>query len=124
MRILIADDSDLVRERLAARIASIPRVTEVAHAADGEMALAAIATGEISVVVLDIHMPLMNGFEVLKELGARECQVPVIVLTENLAYHHYALELGAAYSFDKASEIENVFATIEGLLTTQPGSAV
>ena len=67
-KILVVDDSDLMQRLYGVML----RGGGLVGARDGEEALAKIvADPEIDLVLLDINMPKMNGFEVLRELGAR-----------------------------------------------------
>jgi two-component system, chemotaxis family, chemotaxis protein CheY len=79
-RILVVDDAAMVRAQLRA---ALPRTDyEVLDACDGLEALAKLeANPAVKLIVLDIHMPNMNGLECLEVLRARGSTVPVIVLT-------------------------------------------
>ena len=77
MRILIADDEDLARRRLAELLANHSEVEICAEAADGLSALEAIKRLNPDVVLLDIEMPGLDGFEVIRELSGPK--VPQII---------------------------------------------
>ena len=115
MRVLIVDDSALVRERLAVRIAEIPGVRFVEQAADGDVALSAIERTAPDVVVLDIKLPRVSGFEVLSTLNSRGSSLAVIVLTNHPEYRKHALHQGAAYFFDKATQIDALCAQLHAM---------
>ena len=68
LRVLLADDSKILREKLAVLLSSLPAVEVVGEANDGIEALAAIGSLEPDLVVLDLRMPRMSGFEVLAAL--------------------------------------------------------
>jgi DNA-binding LytR/AlgR family response regulator len=68
MRVLIVDDERAARDRLAALVARVPDVTVVGSAGDGVEALAQIRTLAPDVVLLDIAMPEVNGFDVARHL--------------------------------------------------------
>lgn len=80
-RILVVDDEEPNRLLLDALL--VPEGYEVLQAKDGEEALQAVAEGGLDVVLLDVRMPEMNGFEVCKrirnELGQR--LLPVVFIT-------------------------------------------
>ena len=116
MRILIVDDSRIIRDRLTARIRTIRGVTEVREAGDGAEALAAIGSGEPDIVILDIRMPKVSGFEVLKAVRSGQNQIRVVVLTADLTCRDYALQLGADYCFDKGMQTDDVYTTISELI--------
>jgi two-component system OmpR family response regulator len=82
MRALIVDDQEDVRELL--RVALAIEELDVTEASSGEEALRLIEAGPVpDIVVLDIQMPLMDGWEVLARIREREetRDLPVIVCT-------------------------------------------
>ena len=81
IKIVMADDHPIVRQGLKQIIEADPKLLIVAEAGDGETALALIETHQPDVAVLDIDMPKMNGFEVVKELRKRRNNVAVVFLT-------------------------------------------
>jgi DNA-binding NtrC family response regulator len=78
-RILIADDEDAQRNGLASMIRSWGFNTETA--ADGQEALDKLLAEPVSVLITDLKMPRMDGFELLRRLPAESIHVPAIVLT-------------------------------------------
>ena len=80
-KVLLVDDSEttlmLARAVLSARCACVV----VATATNGQAALAAAAAQDPDVVVLDISMPDVNGFELAKRLRAAGCTAPLVYLT-------------------------------------------
>jgi DNA-binding NarL/FixJ family response regulator len=81
IRVVLVDDQTLVRQGIRSLLELSGDIAVVAEAADGDEALAAIARERPDVVLLDIRMPKKNGLDVLRELGARHSQSPVILLT-------------------------------------------
>ena len=77
-RILIADDEKEIRSLL--RLYLENEGYEVAEAADGKQALDIMAGGEISLCLLDIMMPEIDGFHVLRELR-KTSDIPVIIIS-------------------------------------------
>jgi two-component system LytT family response regulator len=71
MRVLVVDDEDMARRRLVRLIEAMPDVQMLGTADDGAAALARVAQGDVDVVLLDIHMPGLDGLETLGLLGAR-----------------------------------------------------
>jgi DNA-binding NarL/FixJ family response regulator len=97
IRVVLADDHDLVLEGLQSRLKDIHEVTVVGTAKDGAELLALLEHTATDVVVLDLHMPELDGFEVLRRIRARKLPVRVLVLTalvDGLSLQQ-ALELGA-----------------------------
>jgi CheY-like chemotaxis protein len=103
--VLIVDDSQPIRERLKATVSGIPGVASVMEAEDGSLALTSIALHRPDLVLLDLSMPVLNGFQVLESLNAQVASPPVIVLSAHAEYRHHALVRGASFFFDKATEI-------------------
>ncbi len=77
-RILLADDDVELGEMLTQYLAAEGFAVDTAH--DGETALAMARSGDYDLVVLDVMMPRMNGFDVLRELRAKSL-MPVLMLT-------------------------------------------
>src|SRR5262245_26056547 len=80
MKILIADDDERVRDALQIGIGLQWQDATVLAATDGEAALELFFNEEPDIVLLDVMMPRMNGFEVLKAIR-QVSDVPVIMLT-------------------------------------------
>jgi two-component system response regulator DesR len=82
IRVLLADDEDLVREALATLLDLEHDLEVVAQAGDGEGAVALAAEHEPDVVVLDLEMPRLDGVEATRRILARR-QVPVVLITRH-----------------------------------------
>ena len=81
IRILIADDHDIIRQGLN-RIISFEEDMDVAFEAEnGETALKLLNMNELDVVLLDCNMPIMNGIEALGSIKAKGDKIKVIMLT-------------------------------------------
>jgi two-component system LytT family response regulator len=93
LRILIADDEQLARKRLARLLAAFPETTVCGEAADGEAVLAAVRQGGVDVVLLDIHMPGLSGLDALALLP--QGSVHVILVTAHADHAVDAFEHGA-----------------------------
>jgi two-component system, OmpR family, copper resistance phosphate regulon response regulator CusR len=78
-RVLIAEDEPRIASFIEKGLRAHGFTTSVAG--DGRTARAAALSGEFDLVVLDIGLPGMDGFEVLRSLRAERCTVPVIILT-------------------------------------------
>ena len=78
-RVLIVDDEEYQRAGLASMVASWGFAVETA--ADGQEALDKLATSQINVLVTDLMMPRMDGFELLKRVNSQGSSPPAIVLT-------------------------------------------
>ncbi|MFB7181795.1 response regulator [Streptomyces sp. NPDC056257] len=97
IRVVIADDQDMVRTGFRMILESQPDIEVVADVVDGEAALAAVAEHHPDVLLLDIRMPKMDGLEVTRRLSGSDTPHIVIVTTFDLdEYVHAALHGGAS----------------------------
>jgi two-component system chemotaxis response regulator CheB len=78
-RILIVDDSAVMRSLLRSVLVSDPSLEIAATAADGAAALACLAHAHPDLVLLDVEMPVMDGLVTLRELRQRGHKMPVIM---------------------------------------------
>jgi two-component system LytT family response regulator len=94
MNVLIVDDEPLAREGMALLLRAEPGVASLAQARNGGEAVAMIRAHRPDLVLLDVQMPEMDGFGVLKEIGA-ERMPPVIFVTAHDQYAIKAFEVNA-----------------------------
>jgi two-component system chemotaxis response regulator CheB len=78
-RILIVDDSAVMRSLLRSVVSTDNRLESAGTAADGSQALSCLDAVRPDLILLDVEMPVMNGLVTLKQLRARGCKVPVIM---------------------------------------------
>jgi DNA-binding NarL/FixJ family response regulator len=81
LRIVIADDQASVREGLVLLLGGLPGIEVAGAAADGEQALALVAEHEPDAILLDLHMPVLDGIETTRRLTAEHPGVAIVVLT-------------------------------------------
>jgi DNA-binding NarL/FixJ family response regulator len=81
MNVLVADDHPIVREGLAAVIATLPEFTLSGSAADGVEAVRAADAEPPDVVVMDLHMPRLDGVAATRRILAAHPHAAVLVLT-------------------------------------------
>ena len=80
MRVLIADDSSTMRKIISRTLQAVG-VELAVEADDGDEAISLFEQGEFDLVLLDWHMPRVNGLEVLQAIRAIGSQVPVMMVT-------------------------------------------
>ncbi|MEP3210046.1 MAG: response regulator transcription factor [Maribacter sp.] len=79
--VLIADDHKLFRQGMVAMLGEAKNIKVIGEAADGYETLELLAELEPKVLLLDIEMPIIDGFEVLKRLKKAKLNTKVLVLT-------------------------------------------
>jgi two-component system LytT family response regulator len=87
LRVVVVDDEPLARTGMRDLLARDPEMEVVAQCADGREAVRAIGALRPDLVLLDVQMPEMDGFEVLREIGAE--RMPLVVFVT--AYDRFAL---------------------------------
>ncbi len=119
IRVLVVDDSVVVRRLVSDALAADPAIDVVGTAANGRVALAKIDQVNPDLVTLDIEMPVMDGLETLRELRKLHPRLPVIMfstLTERGARATLdALELGASDYVTKPANVGSVTASMEAV---------
>ncbi len=117
--VIVVDDSVTMR-RITSRVLS-RQGFDVVEARDGVEALSKLETITPDVLLLDIEMPRMDGFELLRRMrgDARWRDIPVIVISSRTADKHreYAAQLGVAVFLGKPFEEHDLVARVAGLVT-------
>ena len=96
MKTLIVDDEPIARRVLREELETVPEVVIVGEAENGRQALQQIAELQPDLVLLDLQMPVMGGFEVVRKLGGGHLPVVVIVT----AFDQHAIEAFEAGAVD------------------------
>ncbi len=120
MRIFIAEDSLIVRERLVGMIEEAGGMEVVGQASSVSEARVQIARLEPDVALLDVRLSDGNSFEVLAAILAGGFDTQVIMMSENPfeQYRTEAKRLGAAHFFHKSQEFEKI---VPALMALQEG---
>jgi two-component system alkaline phosphatase synthesis response regulator PhoP len=121
-RVLLVEDEAGLRLTLSDRLASEGYAVETAG--DGEEALAEAATGGYDLIVLDVMLPRMNGFDVCREVRRRGVSTPILMLTARgqVVDKVVGLKLGADDYLTKPFEAMELMARLEALLRRRPSS--
>jgi two-component system LytT family response regulator len=96
IRVLVVDDEPLARNSIRRFLKNNAEVEVIAECGDGESAVAAILTKRPDLVFLDVQMPEIDGFEVLRRIGVE--QMPAIIFVT--AFDRYALQAFDANAID------------------------
>jgi DNA-binding NarL/FixJ family response regulator len=81
LRIVVADDQASVREGLVVLLGTVPEIEVVDSAANGEEAIRLVAEKSPDALLLDLHMPVLDGIEATRRLTEQHPGVAVVVLT-------------------------------------------
>jgi DNA-binding NtrC family response regulator len=115
-KILVVDDEDALRTVLSAELSA--EGYTVGTAADGVEAVAMLQKARYNLVLLDIRMPNMNGFEVLKVIKEKHPGTKVIMLTgfADLKNAIESKKLGAEDFVSKPYDLVDLLTTIERVM--------
>lgn len=118
MRIVIADDSTLIRDRLQDVLLSFGQVEIVGIFNNGIDTLKALQTLNPDVAIIDIKMPGISGLEVLKEIRKenKTIQIAILTLYGSEYYRKQAIEAGADYFFSKVDDFDKIEVVINEML--------
>jgi len=117
LTILIADDHPMIRDSLRHAIESNTEWEVAGEAQDGEAALELINKLQPAIAILDISMPVRNGFEVVRALRQKKVQTQVIFLTmhRNEDFFQRALDLDVRGYVLKDSAVIDVVSAIKAV---------
>ena len=96
IKALIVDDEPLARDRIRELLKEHPEVEVIGEARNGQEAIAAVANHNPDLVFLDVQMPDLDGFDVLRNLDVE--RLPVIIFVT--AYDQYALRAFDVHAVD------------------------
>lgn len=114
MRILLADDDAGVRDSLSDVLVSEGYVVD--QASDGQQALELAASNQLALVLLDLNMPVKNGWDTFERLTAEHPLLPVIILTARPNQLFTAAGAGVGALLEKPLDIPTLLQTIRRLL--------
>ncbi len=114
MKVLIADDSEVIRTAIIKSLQKLKNIDTMYEAKEVPQAIEILNKYKPDIALIDIKMPGGSGFDVLKAAKQKDMNCLAIMLT-NYTFKHYenkSMANGADYFFDKALDFEKVFATI------------
>jgi len=122
IRIVMADDHPIVRQGLRQMIETDKNLSIVAEAGDGQTALELIEKHQPDVTVLDIDMPKMDGFAVVRELQKRRINVEIVFLTMHSEEEIFqaAMDLGVKGYVLKDSAVTDIVSSIKSVAAQRP----
>jgi DNA-binding NarL/FixJ family response regulator len=118
MKVLVVDDSALLRERLMSMISELPEIAKIDQAQNASQALHSVHNFNPDVVILDIRLSEGNGIEILQKIKKKN-SAPVTIMFTNFPYPQYrkkCKEAGADFFFDKSSEFHKITGVLEKII--------
>lgn len=119
MKILVVDDHALVREGLRQVLKGLEEHLEVLQAGTCEQAFAMAQThGDLDLVLLDYHLPDMNGLAALAIFGQRHPELPIVLLSGSANTHvmRQVLQAGAAGFVTKSCVSDELLRAVRSVL--------
>ena len=112
VKIVVADDSNLIRMKLKKHLKD---EYEVVEAHNGRDALVKIKIEKPDIILSDLLMPEMDGFELLRRIQEDKIPIPVVILTADIQFetNQKCLELGAFKVLNKPPNREDLLKFIE-----------
>ena len=126
LRIVVADDQASVRQGLVVLLGLAPEIEVVAAAANGEEALRLVADKSPDAILLDLHMPVLDGIETTRRLTEQYPGVAVVILTTYVDDSSVVAALGAGASSyitkdaDSADIVQALRSAATGLSVIDP----
>lgn len=121
MKILIIEDEKLLADSLRTLLQS--KGFDVETACDGDTGKEFALLGIYDLLILDVMMPGLDGYQVAKTVRARRCSTPILMLTARSALEDRieGLNAGADYYLTKPFDTQELLACINALLRRQGG---
>ncbi len=115
LKVFIADDSRLIRERLVEMLLPINGIQIIGQTGDGIEAETLILKKQPDVVIMDIRMPGKNGVKVLQAIKKQKPYIKIIIITNYPfpVYKKVCMEEGADFFFDKTDGFEAITAVLD-----------
>lgn len=119
MKILIIEDEKLLADSLKALLQSKGFAADAVY--DGEEGAAYAETGMYDLLILDVMMPGIDGYQVVRRVRRERCTVPVLMLTAKSALEDRieGLDAGADYYLTKPFDTRELLACVNALLRRQ-----
>ena len=120
MKILIADDSAILRERLASLLHDLDGIESIEQAEDTTKARELVQKMKPDVAILDVRMPKGGGIDLLHDIRRQAHPSTTIIMLTNYAFaetRDKCIGGGANYFFDKSTEFMKVVAVLREMLS-------
>src|SRR6185436_20827997 len=111
LRVLLVEDSAIIREHVIEAIATSKRVQVVGYADTESRAVDKLQEGECDVIILDLGLAEGSGLEVLKSIRTELAYSPVVIIFTNYTHansRRQMMKLGADYFLSKTEDFERL----------------
>ncbi len=118
MKVVIVEDSKVLRDRLKSMISELADVKIIGEAASKDEAIKLIAETKPEAVIIDIRLANGSGIEVLQNIKKNK-GIPLIIILTNYPYPQYkdkCLKAGADFFFDKSTEFVKVTEVLKNFI--------
>src|SRR4030042_6523624 len=114
IRLLIADDHAMLRERLKKILADTLDISVTGEASSGQEAIKKVGVSDYDLILLDISLPGMSGLDVLKQIRLLKPSIPILILSmyPEEQYAIRSLRAGASGYLTKESATEELISAI------------
>ena len=121
--ILIVDDHHIIRKTLRQWLYGVYPGATIVEASSGEEALSVMADNPVQLVLMDLHLPGMNGIEAVRAIKANNPDTYVVMLTvqEGQHYRTTAAKAGANAYVVKRQMYEDLIPAISGIMEGSSG---
>jgi DNA-binding NarL/FixJ family response regulator len=115
MKLLVADDSELIRSRLVGMLDGIEGIDAIDTAATLAQTLSAVQAKQPTLLILDLHLPDGNALQILPELKQLAPGMEIVMLTnDDSAFNRKrCMQAGADWFFDKPTEFEKALMLVQ-----------
>jgi len=110
-RVLVVDDDPSILDTVTSILENEGH--QVMAASGGEEALSMVRAWHPTIVLLDMRMPIMDGWAVAKSMRESGARVPIVVMTAAENARRWADEIGAAGHLDKPFGLDDLIAIVE-----------
>jgi DNA-binding NarL/FixJ family response regulator len=118
VRLLVVDDHDLLRESMRAMLESEPDLLVVGEAKDGQEAIELCRLHRPDLVVMDVRMPRVNGFEATRKIKEELCAIRVLIVSayDDVGFVSDAMRAGAEGYVLKLAPLKEILEAVRGVL--------
>ncbi len=121
MKVLIAEDHRMTAKLLQSMLNKQENIHVVDIALDGKDVLSKLESGDIDVLLLDLEMPIMNGFEIMSEMAGQNIPARILILSAHNEkdFIEKSISLGADGYMTKGSDLDEIINALRSVFQGQ-----